>query len=164
MSNKRKSFYAVITLMLILTCICGAFVGCSGQDQPDPAQTSNQQPPNGTEPQDGMEPPEVMQMSDSGQRPAGMQPGGGFNFSDNELQELLATAVEEGTITTEQADEILAWWALRPEVNSEEPDEDIKEEMDEWMQQQPESAQSIFFGNREGEPRGGGGPPPEQEN
>jgi hypothetical protein len=158
MSNKRKSFYAVITLMLILTCMCVAFIGCSGQDQPDQAQTSNQQPPDDTEPQDGIEPPEIMQMSDSGQWPAGMQPVGGFNYSDDELQELLATAVEEGTITTEQADEILAWWALRPEFEGEDPDEDLREEMDEWMQQKPESAQSILFRNREG------GPPPEQEN
>jgi hypothetical protein len=93
----------------------------------------------------------------------GMQPRGGFNFADDELEELLATAVAEGTITGEQADEILAWWALRPEFDSEEPDEDQMEEMNEWMQQQPESAKAILSGGKGGPP-GGGGPPPEQEN
>jgi hypothetical protein len=175
MSNKRKSFYSIVVLMLLLAGICGAFIGCSSQEstQADPAQKSNEaqqpsnaQPPEGIERPDGMEPPEGIQPPEGGERPEGMPPGGGgFNFSDEEFEELLTTAVEEGTITAEQVDEILAWWALRPEFNSEEPDEDQMEEMEEmneWMQQQPESAKVILFGGRGGPP-GGGGPPPEQE-
>jgi hypothetical protein len=159
MSNKRKSFYTVIVLMLLLTCICGAFIGCSSQEstQQGPAQTSNAQPPEGMDPSEGIQPP------GDGERPEGMPRGGGFNFPDEELEELLATAVAEGTITGEQADEILAWWALRPEFDSEEPDEDQMDAMNEWMQQQPESAKTILSGGRGGPP-GGGGPPPGQEN
>jgi hypothetical protein len=157
MSNKRKSLYAAIVLMILLTSICGAFIGCSGQEstQSGPTQLSNAQPPEGMEPPEGMRPPE------GGERPEGMPPGGGFNFSDEEFEELLTTAVEEGTITGEQADEILVWWALRPEFSSEEPDEDQMEEMNGWMQQQPESAKVIFFRGKGGP--GGGGPPGDGE-
>ena len=159
MSNKRKGFFTVIVFTLLFTCICGAFIGCSGREstQQGPAQPSNAQPLEGMEPPEGMQPPQ------GGERPEGMQPGGGFNYPDKELEELLATAVAEGTITQEQADEILAWWVLRPEFGSEEPDEDQMEEMNEWLQQQPESAKAIFSGGRGGPP-GGGGPPPEQDN
>ena len=148
----RKYTGILIAVTLAIMMVGSLCVGCSSQDSS--SQSPSQTAGNMQQPPEGMEPPA------DGERPEGMTQGmgGGFNMTDDEFQELLDTAVADGTITEQEAAEIEEWWQQRPEFDSEEMDEAQMEEMNEWMQQQPECAMGIFGGMRG---PGGGGPPPD---
>lgn len=161
-----KKITGVMVIIMLAISLIGMSLLCAGCSSQETSSQGASQPAGETQQQSNTQQPEGMQQPTNGEQPQGGpgNMGGGFNLSDEELQEKLDTAVSDGTITQEQADEILEWWQQRPEFDSEEIDESQMKEMNEWMQQQPESAMEIFGGMRGhgGEPPAGGGGPPQQ--
>jgi polyhydroxyalkanoate synthesis regulator phasin len=74
------------------------------------------------------------------------QEGSNIMAKDEEFEMLVEEIVKEGRITSEQAEEILAWWQRRPPINNGIAAETNFKQVSEWMRQKPEGIKEVFPG------------------
>ena len=67
-------------------------------------------------------------------------------YKDEEFEMLVAEIVEEGRITSEQAEKIVAWWERRPTIDSGMAADTNFKLVSEWMREKPEGIKEVFPG------------------